>query len=123
MKIYSTDKAPAAIGPYSQAIESNGFLFCSGQLGMNPETGEMKQGVEAQIDQILNNIHAVLAAAGLSKENVVKSTIFITDINDFPTVNERYAAFFGDHKPARSTVGVAGLPKGAVVEIEVIAER
>lgn len=123
MKKYSTDKAPAAIGPYSQAIESNGFLFCSGQLGMDPVTGEMKTGIEAQMKQILSNIEAVLAAAGLTKENVVKSSIFLIDINEFPLVNDLYASFFGEHKPARSTVGVAGLPKGAVIEIEVIAEK
>lgn len=123
MKVHATDKAPAAIGPYSQAIESQGFLFCSGQIGLDPVTGEMKDGLEAQIAQILQNIEAVLTNAGLQKEHVVKSTIFITDMNDFPTVNEKYGAFFGEHKPARSTVGVAALPKGAVVEIEIIAER
>lgn len=121
MKIISTDKAPAAVGPYSQALMVNGFLFCAGQIGLNPQTGMLQEGLEAQINQIFSNIDAVLSEAGLTKDHVVKSTVFVKDMNDFARVNELYAEYFGEHKPARSTVGVADLPKGAVVEIEVIA--
>jgi 2-iminobutanoate/2-iminopropanoate deaminase len=123
MKILHTDQAPAAIGPYSQAIDTGSIIFCSGQIGLDPQTGEMKVGLEAQITQICANIDAVLAAAGLTKQNIAKTTIFIIDMNDFPKVNEIYGTYVGDHKPARSTVGVASLPKGAVVEIEVVAVR
>lgn len=121
MNIISTDKAPAAVGPYSQAIMANGFLFCAGQIGLDPQTGTLQEGLEAQMKQICSNIDAVLSAAGLTQKNVVKTTIFVTDMNDFARVNELYAEYFGDHKPARSTVGVAALPKGAIVEIEVVA--
>lgn len=122
MKIISTDNAPAAVGPYSQAIEANGFLFCAGQIGIEPKTGIMQEGLEAQMRQICANIDAVLAAAGLTKNHVVKTTIFVLDIHEFARVNELYAEYFGDHKPARSTVGIAALPKGAVLEIEVVAQ-
>lgn len=121
MKIITTDKAPAAIGPYSQAVEHNGMLFCSGQIGLNQETGELRDGLHEQVDQILDNINAILTAAGTSKECVVKTTIYLTSIADFQQVNEWYGAFFGEHAPARSTVEISALPKGALVEIEVIA--
>lgn len=123
MNIISTDKAPAAIGPYSQAIEVNGFLYSSGQIGVDPETGNLRATLEEQAQQVFSNIDAVLTAAGFAKTNVVKSTIFITNMSEYLKVNELYETFFGDHKPARSTVEVAGLPKGALIEIEVIAVK
>jgi 2-iminobutanoate/2-iminopropanoate deaminase len=124
MNIIQTDKAPAAIGPYSQAIEAdNGMVFCSGQIGIDPATGDMQKGLEEQARQILRNIEGVLEAANVSKDHVVKTTVFVVDMNDFARVNELYAQFFGDHKPARSTVGVAALPKGALLEIEVLAVK
>ena len=123
MEIISTDKAPKAVGPYSQAIKVGGFLFASGQIAINPESGEIvKGGVEAQIEQVLRNISGVLEAAGATKYNVVKTTIFLKDIRHYQTINEIYGNFFGDHKPARSTVEVARLPLDVLVEIEVIAQ-
>ena len=119
-----TDKAPAAIGPYSQAVEAdNGMVWFSGQVGLDPATGELKEGLEEQTNQIFRNIEAVLEAAQLKKTNVVKTTVFVTNIGDFLKVNDLYAQFFGDHKPARSTVEVSSLPKGAVIEIEVLAVK
>lgn len=103
-----TDKAPAAIGPYSQAVEAdNGMVWFSGQVGLDPATGELKEGLEAQTQQIFANIEAVLEAARLAKTNIVKTTVFVTNIGDFLKVNDLYAQFFGDHKPARSTVEVS----------------
>ncbi len=122
MRVYNTDKAPKAIGPYSQAVSAGGFLFLSGQIGIDPETGELAEGLESQAKQIFANISAVLHAAGLDKEKIVKTTIFLKNIKDFKKVNALYADFFGDHKPARSTVEVSDLPKGALLEIEAIAE-
>jgi 2-iminobutanoate/2-iminopropanoate deaminase len=120
----STNAAPAAIGPYSQAIDAGSFLFCSGQVGLEPGSGELVEGgVQRQAERALRNLGAVLDAAGLGYANVVKSTVFLTDLADFAALNEVYARFFPDPPPARSTVGVAGLPKGAVVEIEVVAAR
>lgn len=121
--IIQTDKAPAAIGPYSQAILMNNTLYTSGQLGIIPSTGTLPDGVEAQTRQSLANLHAILMEAGFEKTDVVKTTVFIRNMSDFPTVNEVYAAFFGDHKPARSCVEVAALPKGGLVEIEAVASR
>ncbi len=115
--------APKAIGPYSQAIEIDGFLFTAGQIGIDPSTGEMGQSVEEQAEQALKNIMNVLKEAGYSPEDVVKTTIYLSDINDFPKVNEIYARFFKEPYPARSTVAVAALPKNAIVEIDVIARR
>ena len=113
---------PKAVGPYSQAAEANGFLFLSGQVGLNPETGTLVEGgLTAQAEQVLRNISAVLSARGLSFSNVVKTTIFLTDMNDFKSVNEVYSRVLGEHRPARSTIQVAGLPLGAVVEIEMTA--
>ncbi len=115
------EKAPAAVGPYVHAVEAGNMLFCSGQLGLDPVTGELPQGVEAQTIQSLSNLEAVLKEAEYSKTDVVKTTVFIDNMDDFGKVNEIYAEFFGDHKPARSCVEVAKLPKAALVEIECIA--
>lgn len=119
--VISTAKAPAAIGPYSQAIRTGNMLFTSGQLGLDPRTGALPEGVRAQTSQALANVEAILKEAGLSKENVVKTVVFLKDMADFGAVNELYAAFFGNHKPARSCVEVARLPKDGLVEIEVVA--
>lgn len=122
MKIVSTEKAPAAIGPYSQAIIYNNTVYCSGQISLlaNGE-GPVGETVEEQTRQIMKNVEAVLAAAGTELSKVVKTTIFLTDMNDFAAVNSVYGSAFGDHKPARSTVAVSGLPRGVKVEIEVMA--
>jgi 2-iminobutanoate/2-iminopropanoate deaminase len=119
----STGSAPAAIGPYSQAIAIDGFVFCSGQLGLDPATGELVDGVAAQADRALRNLSAVLDAAGMTLADVVKTTIFLADMADFGAVNEVYARFLPDPPPARSTVAVAALPKGGRVEIEATARR
>lgn len=121
LQIIRTAAAPAAIGPYSQAIQTGNLLLTSGQLGLDPVTGSLPEGVEAQAEQALKNIGAILSEAGYTKEDVVKTTVFIRDMGDFGKVNTIYAAFFGDHKPARSCVEVSALPKGGLVEIEVIA--
>ncbi len=118
----STTQAPAAIGPYSQAIRADGYLFCSGQLGLDPATGDfVAPDVAAQAEQALRNLGAVLEAAGLTFGDVVKTTIFLADIGDFAAVNGVYGRFVTDPPPARSTVAVAALPKGGRVEIEAIA--
>lgn len=123
MKIVSSPDAPAAVGPYSQAVRSGNFLFCSGQIPIDPATGKIEAAdVEGQIRQVFKNIRAVLATDGLTLANVVKSTMFLQDMADFPKVNPIYEAEFAGHKPARSTVQVARLPLAALVEIEVIAE-
>jgi 2-iminobutanoate/2-iminopropanoate deaminase len=119
----STGGAPAAIGPYSQAIRSGDMVFCSGQLGLDPATGELVEGVEAQAERALRNIQTVLDAAGLGFDDVVKTTIFLVDIGDFAAVNAVYARFMADPPPARSTIQVAALPKAGLVEIEAIARR
>ncbi len=123
MIIRHTDKAPAAIGPYSQAIQAGDLLMTSGQLGVDPATGELPEGVQAQTEQSLKNVGAILEASGFKKTDVVKTTVFIKNMNDFAAVNQIYAAFFGDHKPARSCVEVARLPKDGLVEIEVTAVK
>ncbi len=123
-KVIATDKAPKAIGPYSQAIEADGLVFTSGQLGLIPETGELAEGVEAQARQALMNIKAVLAEAGLTMDNVVKTTVLLADMADFAAVNAIYAEFFTEGSyPARSAFQVAALPKGGLVEIETICVR
>lgn len=122
-RIIHTEKAPAAVGPYSQAIRTGSLLLTSGQLGLDPETGALPEGVEAQAEQSLKNIDAILAEAGYSKTDVVKTTVFIRNMGDFGKVNAVYAAYFGDHKPARSCVEVSALPKDGLVEIEVIASK
>ncbi len=119
----TTTGAPAAIGPYSQAIVAGDFLFCSGQLGLDPVTGELAAGVEDQADRAMRNLVAVLDAAGCTLDDVVKTTIFLADIADFATVNAVYGRFMPDPPPARSTVGVAALPRGGRVEIEAVARR
>ena len=118
-----TNGAPAALGPYSQGIRSGDLVFCSGQLGLDPATGELAAGIEAQTERSLRNLQSVLDAAGLGFDDVVKTTIFLADVNDFATVNAVYARFMADPPPARSTIGVGALPKGGLVEIEAIARR
>lgn len=120
----STEKAPAAIGPYSQAIEANGFVFASGQLPIDPATGQFPEGgIQEQTRQSILNAQAILESAGLSLANVVKTTVFLADMNDFAAMNEVYASFFSTPFPARSAVAVKTLPKGAMVEIECIAAK
>ena len=118
-----TDHAPAAVGPYSQAVRMGNFLITSGQLGLDPITGILPEGVEAQARQSLENIGAILDEAGFSRTDVVKTTVFIRNMDDFGRVNAIYAAFFGDHKPARSCVEVSALPKNGLVEIEAVASK
>ena len=119
----STGNAPAAIAAYSQAIRSGDMVFCAGQLGVDPTTGELVDGVEAQAERALKNLTAVLDAAGLSFDDVVKTTCFLADINDFAAFNAVYVRFMPDPPPARSTFQVAALPRGGLVEIEAIARR
>lgn len=120
-KIIRTDAAPAAIGPYSQGIQAGQFVFVSGQLPIDPATGVFPEDIKAQTAQSLRNVQAVLQAEGADLANVVKTTVFMTDINDFAVVNEVYATFFNENPPARSAVQIVALPKGANIEIEVIA--
>ena len=121
-KIISTNEAPGAIGPYSQGVRNGSFLFCSGQIPLDPKSGQIISGdIAAQTRRVLDNIAAVLRADGLTFDNVVKTTIFLTDLGDFQTVNEIYGSYFKQDPPARSTVQVSALPRGANVEIEVIA--
>lgn len=121
-KFIFSDNAPAAIGPYSHAVEANGMLFVSGQLPLDPKTGEVAPGgIEGQTKQALANIDAILKEAGYTKYDVVRSGIFVKNMNDFPIINEAYETYFESHKPARATVEVARLPKDLDVEIEVIA--
>jgi len=117
-----TDNAPAAIGPYSQAVKANGMIFCSGQIPINPTTGEfVAGGVSEQTEQVLKNLSAVLEAAGSSLDRVVKTTVFLADMKEFAAMNEIYGQFFTGVNPARATVAAAGLPRDARVEIEAIA--
>ena len=117
-----TDNAPAAIGPYSQAIKAGGFVFVSGQVAFDPKTGEfVPGGIAEQTEQVLKNVSAVLEAAGSSLDQVVKTTVFLADMKEFSGMNEVYARFFSDPPPARATVAAAGLPRDARVEIEVVA--
>ena len=123
MEIIATEKAPAALGPYSQAIRANGMIYCSGQIPINPATGAIEaQTIEAQTAQAITNLKNVLEKAGSSLAKVVKTTVFIKNMNDFAALNKVYAELFGDTKPARSCVEVARLPKDVLVEIECIAE-
>ncbi len=120
--VVHTDKAPKAIGPYSQAIRTDTLIYTAGQIGLVPATGELAAGgVEEQTHQALSNLQNVLEAAGATLGHVVKTTVFLKDMNDFPKMNAIYAEFFGDNPPARSTIAVAGLPKGGLVEIEAVA--
>ncbi len=121
--VVATKEAPQAIGPYSQAIKTGGFVFSSGQIAIDPATGNVIEGdVAAQTDRVMKNLAAVLAAAGSSLNKVVKTTVFLKSMGDFATMNEVYGRHFGQHRPARSTVEVARLPKDVLVEIDVIAE-
>jgi 2-iminobutanoate/2-iminopropanoate deaminase len=120
--VISTSAAPEAIGPYSQAIGSGGLIFCSGQVGLDPSTGELNStDVAEQTRQAMHNLEAVLSSAGAGFADVVKVTAYLTDLGDFATFNEIYGEFFKDEPPARATVGVAALPKGAKVEVECVA--
>lgn len=122
MQVIVTDKAPAAIGPYAQAVKAAGLLFCSGQIALDPASGEMVQGtVEDETRQVMKNLRGVLEAASIGFDRVVKTTIYLTDMTDFPVVNQVYGSFFTELKPARATVGVAALPRGARVEVEAVA--
>lgn len=122
LRAVQTDRAPAAIGPYSQAVVANGFLFTAGQIPLDPATGQVVIGdVTAQTERVLANLAAVLEAAGTSWGSVVKTTVFLNDMNDFPAVNQVYARMLGNARPARSTVQVAALPRGVLVEIDAIA--
>jgi 2-iminobutanoate/2-iminopropanoate deaminase len=124
MNYHHSDKAPKAIGPYSQAVSVGNTFYLSGQTPLDPSTGKLVEGgFEASARQVLQNLDAVLTAAGLSRRNVVKASVFLIDFADFPAMNAIYAEFFGDHKPARSTVQVAKLPLGAPIEIDFIAVK
>ncbi|HEX7674991.1 MAG TPA: RidA family protein [Bdellovibrio sp.] len=123
-KVIHTDNAPKAVGPYSQAIQMGDFLFCSGQISIDPKTNEVFTGdIKTQTEMVMKNVEAVLTAANMNFSNIIKTTIFITNMADFATVNEIYAKSFKEAPPARSTVAVAALPKGVNVEIEVVAHR
>ena len=122
-KVISTSNAPAAIGPYSQAVDAGAFVFASGQIPINPEDGTIPEGIKAQTVQSLKNVKAILAEAGLTLDNVVKTTVFLADMADFAAMNEVYAETFAAPYPARSAVAVRELPKQVLVEIEVLAAR
>lgn len=124
MERHHTDAAPRAIGPYSQAVSDDGLLYTSGQVGLDPSTGEIVPGgFEAQARQTLRNLTAVLASANLTFNDVMKATIYVTDLANFPLLNQLYGEAMGDHRPARSTVQVAALPLGALVEIDLVAKH
>ena len=124
MKVIATKNAPAAVGPYSQAIDCGDTVYCSGQIPLDPQTGAVVEGgLEAQAHQMFRNVKAVLAEAGLGLENVVKTTVFMTDLDQFGALNAIYAEYFAEPYPARSCVEVSALPKGVLVECEVIARR
>ena len=123
LRAVKTSGAPAAIGPYSQAIDTGGLVFLAGQVGLDPGTGELVEGLEAQTERALRNLIAVLDAAGLGMADVVKTTCLLADIGDFAAFTEVYARFVGDPPPARATYAVAALPRGALVEIEAVAVR
>lgn len=122
-KVIATSDAPGAIGPYSQAIDAGAFVFASGQIPINPETGEIPEGIVAQTEQSLANVCAILSAAGLTTDNVVKTTVFLSDMDNFGAMNEVYGNVFSEPYPTRSAVAVKTLPKNVLVEIEVIAVR
>lgn len=122
-RVIYTDNAPKPIGPYNQGIESGGFIFLSGQIGLDPKTGNLSDTISGQTEQIMKNLQAVLAESSLDFTDVVQSRIYLTNLSDFSTVNEIYGGYLGSVNPSRSTVQVAGLPKGALVEIEMIAHR
>ncbi len=122
-EVVKTDKAPKAIGPYEQGLKLDGWVFTSGQIPLDPQTGAMvEEGIGAQTHQVLENLRAVLEAAGTSMSRVVKATVYMTNLGDFQKMNEVFSEYFPKDKPVRSTVGVASLPRGAMVEIDVIAQ-
>ena len=122
LKTINTDKAPSAIGPYSQGIITNGFLFTAGQIPLDPKAGKIVEGgIVEQTDRVMENLQEVLRAAGVTWSDVVKTTVYLSDLSNFPTVNEVYGKWLGDARPARSTVQVTALPRGALVEIDAIA--
>lgn len=121
LSFVATDKAPAAIGPYSQAVKAGDYLFASGQIPLRPDGSLVEGDITVQTHQVFSNIKGMLGAEGLSLNDVIKATVFIKDMNDFAKLNEVYGEYFGDHRPARSTVEVARLPKDVLVEIEIIA--
>lgn len=123
MRYVTTDKAPSAIGPYSQAIETDSMLYCSGQIGLVPQTGELADGLENQVRQAIENVKGLVESSGYKMEGIIKTTLFLTNMSDFAKVNEIYGSYFIAHKPARSTIAVAALPKGALFEIEAIVIR
>jgi len=123
MKIIATKNAPEAVGPYVQGIDTGDLVFYSGQIGLTPEGDFVGGSTLNQLSQILKNLEGVLTASGLTKKNVVKATVFITDMSEFADINKVYGKFFADHKPARSCIGVASLPLGASIEIEILAKR
>ena len=123
LKTIQTSEAPAAIGPYSQGIVAGGFLFTAGQIALDPKSGHVVDGgVELQTERVMTNLAAVLKEAGASWSNVVKTTVYLHDMADFPAMNEVYARWLGDARPARSTIQAAGLPRGVLVEIDVVAK-
>ena len=122
-KVISTDKAPGAIGPYSQGIDLGDIIFFSGQIPLNPQTGEMPEGIEAQTKQALDNVKGLLESQNLDFSHVVKTTVFLDDMKDFNTVNSIYAQYFVEPYPARSAIEVGSLPKGALIEVEIIADK
>lgn len=122
-KVINTEKAPKAVGPYSQAIEVNGFVFVSGQIPVNPATGNIPEGIEAQTEQVLKNMGEILKEAGLNYSNVIKTTCLLSDMDNFKPMNEVYAKFFTSEMPARAAFAVVKLPLGVMVEIECIAAR
>lgn len=122
-KTLATDLAPEAVGTYSQGVEYNGVLYFSGQIGLDPKTMKLQEGFQAQLDQVMKNIDGLLESQGLGRKNILKTTIFVTDLGNFSLVNEVYTKYFEAPYPARSCVEASGLPKGALVEIEVMAVR
>ena len=123
MNIISTEDAPKPVAAYSQAIEANGFIFCSGQVGLDPATGKLGSDLTAQAEQVFRNLSAVLAAAGSTFERVVKVSIFLVDLAQFSTVNAIYERHMGRHRPARTTVGCGSLPLGALIEVDIVAVK
>lgn len=122
MKSISTDQAPAAIGPYSQAVIAQGFLYTSGQVALTPAGDFLQGSAVEEVHQVFANLDALLAASGCQRSDVVRATVYLTDLGEFAAINEVYAAYFGDHRPARACVQVAALPKGAQVEIDFVAQ-
>lgn len=123
INVISTSNAPAAVGPYSQALEVNGFVFCSGQIGIDPKTGSLVDGIENQTKQVLKNLQEVVKASESDFNHVLKTTIYLSDMNNYVLVNKIYGEYFKDHKPARATIEVSRLPKDCLIEIELIAVK